>query len=441
MSAANRLEVWLDSDLAPECRVGTLAHDRGQVRFHYAPAWLKDTRAFALDPDLSIGDQPFFPKPELGLFGIFLDSSPDRWGQTLMKRREALQAKDEGRSPRTLYAWDYLLGVQDITRQGALRFRPEGSNRFLDDDKLAAPPVTSLRELEAIATQLTSKRMDDLDALRKWLAVLVAPGASLGGARPKANFAEQDGSLWIGKFPARDDDRDIGAWEFVAHTLAVQAGIEVPEARMVRLNSEFHTFCVKRFDRRDGKRRFYASAMTLLRHEQSEGASYLELAQFLRARGAAPHVAADLEQLFLRVAFNVAIGNRDDHLRNHGFLLEQDGWRLAPAFDINPNIDKAEHVLNIDDSDPRPNLDSVVGTSAFYGLDEIKARTLVERLVNVVGTWRNAARKVGISGADIDITAGAFSAHAEYLARANPPTSAAPTPRSPAHNRPRRSRR
>lgn len=435
MSHANRLEVWLDSELAPACRVGTLAHDRGQVRFHYASAWLKDPRAFALDPDLSIGDEPFFPKPELGLFGVFLDSSPDRWGQTLMKRREALQAKDEGRPPRTLYAWDFLLGVQDLTRQGALRFRAERSERFLGDDKLAAPPVTSLRELAAVATHLTGKRMDDLDALRKWLAVLVAPGASLGGARPKANFAERDGSLWIGKFPARDDDRDVGAWEFVTHALAAKAGVDVPEARMVRLNNQFHTFCVKRFDRRDGKRRFYASAMTLLRREQSDGASYLELAQLLRARGAASHVAADLEQLFLRVAFNVAVGNRDDHLRNHGFLLDNSGWRLAPAFDINPNVDQAEHVLNIDDSDPRPSLDAVLSTAAFYGLDEIKACTLVQKVVDVVGDWRSVARSAGISAADIEITASAFSACASYRANATAPALASKARRSPARSR------
>ena len=284
MSGSNTvLEVWLDCDLTPACLVGTLGHDRGQIRFRYERAWLADARAFALDPDLSLDDAPFFPKPDLGNFGIFLDSAPDRWGQTLMKRREALQAKDEQRIPRNLYAWDFLIGVQDLTRQGALRFRLAGTQAFLGDEAMAAPPITTLRELEAVAYQLSSRRIDDLDALRKWLAVLVAPGASLGGARPKANFTETDGSLWIGKFPARDDDRDIGAWEFVTRNLASKAGISVPPAKLLRLNSDFHTFCVQRFDRAHGTRRFYASAMTLLRKEHSEGTSYLELAQFLRA--------------------------------------------------------------------------------------------------------------------------------------------------------------
>lgn len=409
----NALEVWLDSDLGPACRVGTLAHDRGQIRFHYDREWLGDPRAFALDPDLSLDEHPFFPKPEMGNFGVFLDSSPDRWGQTLMKRREALQAKDEKRVPRTLYAWNFLIGVQDFTRQGALRFRLTGTETFLGDEKMAAPPVTTLRELEAVAYHLSSRRTDDLNALRKWLAVLVAPGASLGGARPKANFTETDGSLWIGKFPAKDDDRDIGAWEYVVHTLAQKAGIDVPPAKLIRLNNDFHTFCVQRFDRGEGQRRFYASAMTLLRKEQSEGTSYLELAQFLRAQGDANHADADLIQLFRRVTFNVAVGNRDDHLRNHGFVLGKTGWRLAPAFDVNPNIDKGEHVLNLDDVDNRPSLETVLSTAVFYGLSDRKAQTIMEEVLAVIDGWRETARRAHVSSADIELTASAFSAHAE----------------------------
>lgn len=410
-SQDNTLEVWLDDDLGPARQVGTLAHDRGQIRFHYERNWLKDPRAFALDPDLSLDEHPFFPKPELGNFGIFLDSSPDRWGQTLMKRREALQAKDEQRSPRTLYAWDFLIGVQDLTRQGALRFRRPDIEAFLGDEHMAAPPVTTLRELEAVAYQLSNRRIDDLDALRKWLAVLVAPGASLGGARPKANFTEADGSLWIGKFPSRDDDRDVGAWEYVVHQLAQAAGIDVPPAKLIKLNNDFHTFCVQRFDRANGSRRFYASAMTLLRKTQSEGTSYLELAQFIRAQGDAKHADTDLEQLFRRVAFNVAVGNRDDHLRNHGFVLGETGWRLAPAFDVNPNIDKAEHVLNIDDVDNRPSLETVLSTAAFYGLDDLQARQIVDKIVMLVDRWQDAAHRMRISSADIALTTGAFSAN------------------------------
>jgi serine/threonine-protein kinase HipA len=423
-SPARPLEVWLDCDLGPACLVGRLAHDRGQIRFHYDRNWLAAGRAFALDPDLSLDEAPFFPKPELGNFGIFLDSSPDRWGQTLMKRREALQARDESRPPRTLYAWDFLLGVQDLTRQGALRFRLEGTDEFLGNEMRAAPPVTTLRELEAVAFELSNRRLDNLDALRQWLAVLVAPGASLGGARPKANFTEADGSLWIGKFPARDDDRNIGAWEYLVHTLAQRAQVEVPPAKRVRLNNDFHIFCVQRFDRVDGKRRFYASAMTLLRKEHSEGTSYLELAQFIRARGDAEHAASDLEQLFRRVAFNVAVGNRDDHLRNHGFVLGKTGWRLAPAFDVNPNIDKAEHVLNIDDADNRPSLAAVLASAPFYSLTPERAQAVVEEVAAAVDGWQDAASRAGIPRADISLTAGAFSAHADYRRREKTPLGA-----------------
>lgn len=407
---SQRLEVWLDCDLTPMCRVGTLAHDRGQVRFQYEPSWLQTPWAFALDPQLNLGEQPYFPNPELGNFGIFLDSSPDRWGQTLMKRREALQARDDKRPARALYAWDYLIGVQDATRQGALRFRLEGTQEFLGAEKMAAPPVTSLRELETVANELSNKRIDDLNALQRWLAVLVAPGASLGGARPKANFREADGSLWIGKFPARDDDRDVGAWEFVAHELARNSGIAVPNARLARLGNAHRTFCVQRFDRIGTQRRFYASALTLLRKEHSEGSSYLEVAQLLRASGDAACVGSDLKQLFRRVLFNVAIGNRDDHLRNHGFILSQTGWRLAPAFDINPNVDRADHVLNLDDLDNRPSIQTVLDTAVFYGLCEDEANAVAAEVIAATQNWRCVAATVGISRADIELTAAAFAA-------------------------------
>jgi len=404
----NMLEVWLDCDLVKPCLVGALAHDRGQIRFHYDREWLNQPSAFALDPDLSLDDAPFFPRPELGNFGIFLDSSPDRWGQTLMKRKEVLQAKDEQRNARPLYGWDFFLGVQDLTRQGGLRIRIPGTPEFLSNDALAAPPMSTLRDLEAVAYQLSHRRIDDLDALRKWLLVLVAPGASLGGARPKANFTDSDGSLWIAKFPARDDDRDVGAWEYITHQMATKAGIDVPEARLLRLNNDFHTFCTKRFDRVNDKRRFYASAMTLLKKDQSEGNSYLDIAHFLRTQSDGAHSAKDLAQLFRRVVFNVAVGNRDDHLRNHGFVLTATGWRLAPAFDVNPNIDKSEHVLNLDAIDNRPSLKNVIATARFYGLTIAQAKHIAEEVLSVTADWREAALQANLSKADIELTSTAF---------------------------------
>ncbi|HTY50473.1 MAG TPA: type II toxin-antitoxin system HipA family toxin [Steroidobacteraceae bacterium] len=411
------LEVWLDCELGPPARVGTLAHERGRIRFRYEREWLEDARAFALDPDLSLQGRPLRPRPGRGNFGVFLGSAPGRWGQALMRRREALQARDEKRSPRTLRAWDFLIGVQDMTRQGALRFRRPGTAQFLGDEPMAPPPATTLRELEAIAHELGRRRIADRDALRTWLAVLAVPGASLGGTWPKANFTQADGSLWVGKFPARDDERDVGAWEYVLHRLAAQAGVDVPPARLIRLNGEFHTFCVQRFDRAGGARRCYASAMTLLRKRRSAGSSYLDLARFIRTRGDAEHAAADLARLFRRVAFNVAVGNRDDHLRNHGFVLGERGWRLAPAFDMNPNIDRTEHALNIDERDPRPSLETVRGTAAFYGLPDERAGQILEEVAAAVDGWRDVAREQHIARADVVLTARAFSAHAQFRAR------------------------
>ena len=415
------LEVWLDADFLPErLQVGRLAHDRGAVRFSYEPAWLKHPLSFALDPDLSLGEGAFHPRPEQGNFRIFDDSAPDRWGQMLMRRREALAAKDEGRAVRTLRAWDFLLGVQDLTRPGALRFRRENTTAFLADDTRSIPPVTSLRELEGVAAELTAKRNDDLDSLRRWLGILVTPGSSLGGARPKANFIETDGTLWIAKFPARDDDRDIGAWEGVAYGLAKRSGVATAHSKVRSFGSDFHTFSVQRFDRVLGRRRFYASAMALLRKDHSEGVSYLELAEFLHRQGAKDHIAADLEQLYRRVAFNVAIGNRDDHLRNHGFLLTPTGWRLAPAFDLNPNLDKAEHVLNLDETDNRPSLTTVIETAEWYVASKDRGAQIVAEVVRETRNWRQAAARAGISRADIELTAAAFAETDDYARHLSP---------------------
>jgi serine/threonine-protein kinase HipA len=287
--------------------------------------------------------------------------------------------------------------------------RSEGDSHFLADHPRSAPPVASLRELEAVAREITGKHLDDLDALRRWLSVLVAPGASLGGARPKANFTDDDQSLWIAKFPAKDDERDIGAWESLAHDLAQRSGIDVPPARTHVFGREYHTFCVKRFDRTGEGRRFYASAMAMLRKDESEGTSYLEIAEFLHHRGAKQFVTADLEQLFRRVAFNVAIGNRDDHLRNHGFILTANGWRLAPAFDVNPNIEKAEHVLNLDETDNRPSLSTVIDTSEWYSLSKDRGAKIVGEITQETRHWRLRAARANIARADIELTAVAFT--------------------------------
>lgn len=405
----NILEVWVDSDILGDIqRIGTLHHDHGHIRFEYLPEWLNQSDCFNIDPDLSLDKGVFHPRADIGNFGMLLDSSPDRWGQTLMKRREVQEAKDEKRKSRTLYAWDYLIGVQDQTRQGALRFKYEGTDVFLDHHQLPAPPICQLRELEAIAFKLSSKRIDDLGKLKRWLSVLVAPGSSLGGARPKANFSDSDGSLWIAKFPAKDDDIDIAAWEMLIHNMAIEANIDVPPAKLLKFNSHYHTFCVKRFDRKDGRRIFYASAMTKLGAIESEGWSYLDLAQIIQNQGDPHFIKNDLAQLFHRVLFNVAIGNRDDHLRNHGFVLNKKGWRLSKAFDINPNIDKVNHVLNLNESDNTPNIQTVIETAPYYDLSDSKADEIANIIMGIVEQWPIKAKKMGIAMADIHIMEPAF---------------------------------
>lgn len=262
--------------------------------------------------------------------------------------------------------------------------------------------------MENIAKQLTDKRIEDLDHLRRWLSVLIAPGASLGGARPKANFTEENGSLWIAKFPAKDDDRDIGAWEMLTHLLARQAGIGVPEARLIKLSDGFRTFAVKRFDRLQGQRVHYASAMTMLKQSSSEDAGYLDIAQLILTRGARGAIKDNLAQLFRRVVFNVSTSNRDDHLRNHGFILESTGWRLSPAFDLNPNIDKVGHAIELDINTNDLDVESLIGTAQYYDLKPDQAWQIQKEVLQVVKGWEATAKHLRIPNAEIELMRSAF---------------------------------
>ena len=392
-----QLWVWIDDPaFGPLQRIGILSRgDRGSVRFAYEQAWLKHAHAFALDPELELSAGEFFPG--VSHFSVFMDSCPDRWGQILMKRREAVEAKEEGRNPRTLGPWDFLLGVQDCTRMGALRFSRLGEQTFLADEALSAPPVAKVAELQEVAFELTRKKQDDPCKIREWLRVLVAPGSSLGGARPKANLVDKDGSLWIAKFPSADDDYDVALWEKLLMDLARRCGITVSESRIMQIGNGYHTFLVKRFDRQGGGRRFFSSAMTMLGRKDNEDAGYLELAEFIATYGEADHIPHDLEQLFTRVAFNVATANRDDHLRNHGFIRSPEGWRIAPAFDMNPSFKKDEHVLSFDLYNRKPDLDVVISTAEYYRLNIDLARKIVTDTCKVVEEWKAGAKKLGLT--------------------------------------------
>ena len=395
-----QLWVWLDSSEYGELqRIGTLSRgERGAVSFAYDGDWLTQAKSFPLDPELDLYPGEFFPGHSN--FGIFMDSCPDRWGQLLMQRREAIQAREEQRPVRTLDAWDFLLGVQDCTRMGALRFSRPGEDDFLANEALSAPPVTRLAELQEAAFALSQRGHDNLDQVKEWLKVLVAPGSSLGGARPKANVVDEHGRLWIAKFPAADDDRDVAGWEKVVHDMAHDCGIHVPESRLKKIGNGFSTFMVKRFDRIGFRRQFFTSAMARLNQVDTEAASYLELAEFIATYGDGEHLREDLEQLFTRVVFNVLTANRDDHLRNHGFFRTVHGWRLAPAFDMNPSFKKAEHALALDLHNCRPDIRVVLETAPFYQVGDVQAAKIVDRVCGVVSEWERRARKIGLSRLD-----------------------------------------
>lgn len=381
--------------------VGVLSRDRRGgaevVRFAYTDAWLRARDAFPLGPDLPLYPGDIFARDKRGVFGVLRDTSPDRWGRVLMERREALDAREQGRKTRRLGEWDFLLGVSDATRMGALRLRElAGEERYLDDHALGAPPATRLRELQAIALALDDPGSEDRPEYDRWLRQLLAPGTSLGGARPKATFAAPDGTLWIAKFPGRQDRYDVGAWEYLAHQLALRAGIRVPEAAPLKLAGEHHAFTVRRFDREGARRRLYASAMTLLDRDDGETASYLDVAQALQDHGDPETLSRDLAELYRRVVFNVLVGNRDDHLRNHGFLRGAGGWRLAPAFDVNPNPDKDEHALALDASTMIPDVGAVHATCTLYRLSSAAATRIENKARRAFDDWQATARSTGI---------------------------------------------
>lgn len=334
MENEREIYVYYDGDLVGSpILMGVLAVTRLRGKeifsFEYVDGWLLDKKFRSFDPDLQLFSGKQYTPQGKENFGIFLDSAPDRWGRVLLERREAQSARLEKRPVRTLMETDYLLGVFDGSRMGALRFKLQPEGPFLDDDtSMTTPPWASLRELEGASLSLEEN--PDLFKSR-WLKMLVAPGSSLGGARPKANVLDGLGHLWIAKFPSRKDRRDVGAWEAVCMDMARKSGITVSDFRIEKFNSSHHTFLAKRFDRaEDGRRKQFTSAMTLLGYNDgasSEGASYLELAEWIERN--CINVSDNLMELYRRIVFNIAISNCDDHLRNHGFIYSVKGWALS----------------------------------------------------------------------------------------------------------------
>lgn len=381
--------------------------------FEYTQNWLKKGFSQILDPNLQLYSGPQYLPEEKNNFGIFLDSSPDRWGKLLMRRREAAFARKEGRKENTLLESDFLLGVFDNHRMGALRFKENDETEpFLNDnEKMSAPPWTSLRKLEDASLKFEEDNIDDPDYL-KWVNILIAPGSSLGGARPKASVIDPGGNLWIAKFPSLKDEKNVGAWEVVVNELAIKAGLDVAEGRIQQFNNKYHTYLTKRFDRTSkGERIHFASAMTMLGYtdgkaSHEEGVSYLELVEFLTRFGA--NINNDLKELWRRIVFNVCVKNTDDHLRNHGFLLTDTGWRLSPAYDLNSIEHGTGLNLNISETDNSLDLDLVLSVAKHFRLKNNHANQIITEVKDAVSYWRETAKKYSLSKQEQDLMANAF---------------------------------
>ena len=378
--------------------------------FEYDREWLKKTGLrITLDPELMPYSGRQYPSGK-NIFGLFADASPDRWGRVLMNKRERILADKEGRKPSKLYDSDYLLGVFDETRMGGIRFKSDPDGPFLSDDKeTAAPPWAKLRTLEEASRNFES---DESGLSEKWLNQLIRPGSSLGGARPKATVTDTKDQLWIAKFPSRNDENDTGAWEMTVHDLAVLCGLNVPAAKLEKFSSLGSTYLVKRFDRDSGRRVHFASAMTLLGKTDgvsaADGTSYLDIAAFIKSYGAQPK--KDLTELWKRIVFNMAVTNTDDHLRNHAFILSQNGWILSPFYDVNPVPYGDELSLNVDEEDNSICIDLAVQTAVRFGINEDDAKKYAEDIRKTVReNWEKTASDYGLTRRQIEEMRPAFS--------------------------------
>jgi serine/threonine-protein kinase HipA len=366
-----------------------------------------------IDPRLGFYEGRQHPPQGHDTFGVFSDASPDRWGRLLMRRRlERAQRAGQVSKGARLYESDYLLGVHDAYRSGALRLRLNDAGDFLDNQHgTAAPPFVKLRELEAASLALERDEDNTSAAGDDWLRMLIAPGGSLGGARPKASVIDPNGHLWIAKFPSVRDEHDVGAWELVVQTLAKGCGLAVPESLARQFASPHHTYLVRRFDRTLKGRLHFASAMTLTGHQDgddaSTGVSYLEIARVLINHGA--QTDTDLRELWSRIVFNMLVSNTDDHLRNHGFIfVPGQGWRLSAAYDMNPVPESYGLKLNISEADNAIDLDLARSVAPYFRLSIADADGIIEQSQAVVRQWPKIANKLQIRAREQERMASAF---------------------------------
>jgi serine/threonine-protein kinase HipA len=412
---ANKTDVYVYAHWLgmPEPKlIGVLSAHQGRGRksfsFEYDKDWLKSNQSFLLDPDIQHFSGPQFPVMKEN-FGIFLDSMPDTWGRTLLKRRANSFANLEGQAQKKLYELDFLLGVYDESRMGALRFKLDPNSDFLDNSEISpTPPWASVGQLQQAVNII--ERDEDSDRVQQWLAQLIAPGSSLGGARPKANIMDEHKQLWIAKFPSKNDTIDKAAWEYLGYQLALKAGINMSESKIYKVLGNYNTFFTKRFDRQNNERIHFASAMTLTGNNEeilrNSTASYLDIAEVIQQYGA--NIKQDLAQLWRRIVFNILVSNTDDHLRNHGFLLCEKGWLLSPAFDINPSVDKHGLSLNIDLENNDLDIELVKSVGVYFRLSTIEMNKIIEEVTQAVKKWKSIAKQVGISKAEQVLMSAAF---------------------------------
>lgn len=407
--------IWVYADWiglnGPEC-VGVFTAQQAKGKkafsFEYDKNWLLRPEKYLLDPDISWFSGRQYPSGKEN-FGVIMDSMPDTWGRTLMRRKAAQTAVQEGKPIPNLYETDYLLGVYDESRMGALRFKTHPEGPFLDSNpQYPTPPWARVMELQRSAKEL--EMSDDTDTTNQWLDLLLAPGSSLGGARPKANILDDKGHPWIAKFPSKNDNFDKAAWEYLAYRLAIRCGIGMVPSRIEKVSGPHHTFFTKRFDRDGGRRIHFASAMTMTGFVEEmlrdRFASYLDIAEFIQF--SCSHVKENLHQLWRRIVFNIAVSNTDDHLRNHGFIIHNNGWILSPAYDLNPSVDKNGLALNIDTDNNALDVGIARSVGEYFQLTGNEMDIIINQVNTTVRDWKTIANQIGISKSEIEYMERAF---------------------------------
>ena len=372
--------------------------------FSFDEEWLRKAGELFLSADLNSYPGVQYTAAGCDIFGCFSDALPDRWGRTLLNRREQLLAQEEGRPLRRLSSFDYLLGIDDYSRMGGFRFKERADADFINSTPtLRVPPLANIRDLEFAARQIEQSEQQNELPDKKWIAQLIQPGSSLGGARPKASVIDTDGSLSVAKFPSRQDDYDAELWEHLCHLLAKRAGISVAETRVLQTSDRRHTLISQRFDRtKSGKRIHFASAMTLLGLHDGDNATnghgYLDIVDFIIRYGA--DVDNNLRELYRRVAFNICIGNSDDHFRNHGFLLTPKGWTLSPAYDLNPTLSRHQSLL-ITATSNEADLSLLGDASEEYMLSRPVADSIISEVCDALKDWQALATQLGVPKREI----------------------------------------